>query len=78
MAIIISIRMRSTDADMQARLIQVHQSDPEAKMFVRGDREAVHGNIDSFAGPDSLGGVHKISFEIKSQALGGAGPGATW
>jgi len=27
-----------TDTDLQARLVKVHQSDPEAKVFVRGDR----------------------------------------
>ncbi len=31
--------------EMQSRLQKVHQSSPEAKVFVRGDRDTVHGNI---------------------------------
>src|SRR6266480_4792661 len=66
-----------TEADMQARLIQVHQSDPEAKVFVRGDRDTVHGNIVHLLDMLRSAGFYKISFEIKSEALKGVpGPGA--
>ena len=63
------------EADLQARLIQVHQSDPEAKVFVRGDRDAVHGNIVHLLDMLRSAGFYKISFEIKSEALKGV-PGA--
>ena len=60
-----------TEADLQARLIQVHQSDPEAKVFVRGDRDTVHGNIVHLLDMLRSAGFYKISFEIKSEALKG-------
>ena len=63
------------EADMQARLIQVHQSDPEAKVFLRGDRDTVHGNIVHLLDLLRHAGFYKISFEIKSEALKGV-PGA--
>ena len=65
-----------TDTDMQARLLQVHQSDPEAKVFVRGDRDTVHGNVVHLLDMLRSAGFYKISFEIKSEALKGVpGPG---
>src|SRR4030081_3754686 len=33
------------DVDMQARLKQVHQENPEAKVFVRGDAGTPHINV---------------------------------
>jgi biopolymer transport protein ExbD len=70
-------KIEMTDADMQARLIQVHQSDPEAKVFVRGDRDTVHGNIVHLLDMLRAAGFYKISFEIKSEALKGVpAPGA--
>jgi biopolymer transport protein ExbD len=65
------------DADMQAKLIQVHQADPEAKVFVRGDRDTVHGNVVHLLDMLRAAGFYKISFEIKSEALKAVpGPGA--
>jgi biopolymer transport protein ExbD len=61
--------------EMQARLIKVHQSAPDAKVFVRGDRDTVHGNITRLLEMLRAAGFYKISFEIKSEALKGV-PGA--
>src|SRR5437773_5947856 len=61
--------------EMQARLIKVHQSAPDAKVFVRGDRDTVHGNIVQLLDMLRSAGFYKISFEIKSEALKGV-PGA--
>ena len=37
---------QEVDADaMLLRLQKVHQEDPEAKVFLRGDADSVHGNI---------------------------------
>ena len=63
------------EADMKSKLVQVHQSDPEAKVFVRGDRDTVHGNIVHLLDMLRSAGFYKISFEIKSEALKGV-PGA--
>ena len=61
--------------EMQARLAKVHQSAPDAKVFVRGDRDTVHGNIVQLLDMLRSAGFYKISFEIKSEALKGV-PGA--
>ena len=53
---------------MLQRLQQVYQSDPEAKVFVRGDADTVHGNIIRLLDLLRAAGFLKISFEIKSEA----------
>ena len=53
---------------MLQRLQQVYQSDPEAKVFVRGDADTVHGNIIRLLDLLRASGFLKISFEIKSEA----------
>ncbi len=44
---------------------------PEAKIFVRGDREALHGNVTRLLDHIRSTGFTKIAFEIKSQASAG-------
>ena len=60
---------------MAQKLQVVHQADPEAKVFVRGDADTVHGNIIRLLDLLRAAGFFKISFEIKSEALKGV-PGA--
>ena len=60
-----------TPEAMLVRLKQVHDSDPEAKVFVRGDAGTVHGNIIHLLDTLRAAGFFKISFEIKSEALKG-------
>jgi len=57
------------------RLQQVYRTNPDAKIFIRGDREAVHGNVTRMLDQIRSSGFSKISFEIKSQATSGV-PGA--
>jgi len=57
------------------RLQQVYKTNPEAKIFIRGDREAVHGNVTRMLDQIRSSGFSKLSFEIKSQATSGV-PGA--
>jgi biopolymer transport protein ExbD len=47
---------------------QVHQENPDAKVFVRGDRDTVHGNIIRVLDILRSQGFYKIAFEIKSEA----------
>src|SRR3954469_25412266 len=49
------------------RLRQVHNEDPEAKVFVRGDAATVHGNIIRVLDILRSVGFYKIAFEIKSE-----------
>ena len=64
-----------TEQDLQARLTKVHQSSPEAKVFVRGDRDTAHLNVTRLLDYLRSAGYYKISFEITSEALKGV-PGA--
>jgi biopolymer transport protein ExbD len=57
------------------RLLKVHATSPEAKIFIRGDREAVHGNVTRMLDQIRASGFTKLSFEIKSRTGLGVGPG---
>ncbi len=52
-------------------LAKVHQENPDAKVFVRGDRDTVHGNIIRVLDILRAQGFYKIAFEIKSEAAKG-------
>jgi biopolymer transport protein ExbD len=58
------------------RLQLVYKTNPEAKIFIRGDQEAVHGNVIRMLDQIRSSGFTKLSFEIKSQASAGV-PGAS-
>src|SRR5207245_5642514 len=60
-----------TDSDLQERLVKVHASSPEAKVFLRGDRDTAHLNVSHLLDMLRAAGFYKISFEIKSEALKG-------
>jgi biopolymer transport protein ExbD len=50
---------------------KVHGENPDAKVFLRGDRDTVHGNIIRVLDILRAAGFYKIAFEIKSQAAVG-------
>ena len=54
-----------------ARLQKVHQDNPEAKVFVRGDANTVHLNIIHVLELLRAAGYYKVAFEIKSEAAKG-------
>ena len=56
------------------RLVQVYRANPEAKIFIRGDAEAVHGNVTRMLDQIRASGFSKLSFEIKSRSGAGVGP----
>jgi biopolymer transport protein ExbD len=58
---------------LTATLKRVHDENPEAKVFVRGDADTVHGNIIRVLDILRSVGYYKIAFEIKSEALKQAG-----
>jgi biopolymer transport protein ExbD len=62
--------MRSYD-DLAARLKKVHDENPEAKVFVRGDADTVHFNIIRVLDTLRSVGFYKVAFEIKSEGLKG-------
>ncbi len=57
--------------ELQQTLAQVHQADPDAKVFVRGDKEAIHGNVIRLLNIVRSAGFYKMAFEIKSEAAKG-------
>src|ERR1700736_1957749 len=58
------------------RLKKVHEWNPEAKVFIRGDADTVHFNIIRVLDILRSVGFYKVAFEIKSEALKGVpGPG---
>ena len=60
-----------SDEELMSRLRKVHDSAPEAKVFVRGDRDSVHLNVTHALDMIRSAGFYKISFEIRSEALKG-------
>jgi biopolymer transport protein ExbD len=59
-------KQEMTPEAMQARLNQVHQENPEAKVFVRGDANTPHINVTRLLDELRSAGFYKIAFEIKS------------
>ena len=54
---------------LTAKLKQVHDENPEAKVFIRGDADTVHFNIIRVLDICRAAGFYKVAFEIKSEAL---------
>ncbi|MEY2526475.1 MAG: biopolymer transport protein ExbD [Verrucomicrobiota bacterium] len=50
------------------KLQAIYATSPEAKVFVRGDREALHENVIRLLNQIRSSGYNKIAFEIKSEA----------
>ena len=53
------------------KLRQVKVTTPEAKIFIRADREALHGNVTRMLDEIRSAGFLKVSFEIQSESLAG-------
>jgi biopolymer transport protein ExbD len=60
--------------DISGKLAQVYKTSPEAKIFIRGDVDAVHGNVTRMLDQVRSSGFTKLSFEIKSHVGKGVGP----
>ena len=54
--------------DVYPRLQKIFAENGDAKIFVRGDREALHGNVTRLLDQIRSSGFNKIAFEIKSEA----------
>ena len=57
--------------DVVTKLKNLYVTNPDAKIFIRGDREALHGNVTRLLDQIRSTGYTKIAFEIKSQAAAG-------
>ncbi|HEY5991047.1 MAG TPA: biopolymer transporter ExbD [Candidatus Udaeobacter sp.] len=63
------------DNELLNRLRMAHASAPDAKVFLRGDRDSAHLNVAHALDIIRSSGYYKVSFEIKSESLKGV-PGA--
>jgi biopolymer transport protein ExbD len=63
------------DNELLNRLRMAHASAPDAKVFLRGDRDSAHLNVAHALDIIRSAGYYKVSFEIKSESLKGV-PGA--
>ncbi len=57
--------------DVPTKLRPLYSTTPDAKIFIRGDSEALHGNVTRLLDQIRSTGFTKIAFEIKSQAAAG-------
>ncbi|MGB8342542.1 MAG: biopolymer transporter ExbD [Chthoniobacterales bacterium] len=55
--------------EIYQRLLNVHRISPNAKIFIRGDRDAYHGDILRLIEQVRAAGFYKIAFEVKSPSL---------
>ena len=55
--------------DVYQRLLNVHRISPGAKIFIRGDRDAYHGDILRLIEQVRAAGFYKIAFEVKSPSI---------
>ena len=62
--------MKDYDA-LLARLKKVHDENPEAKVFIRGDADTVHFNVIRVLEICRQAGFYKVAFEIKSESARG-------
>ncbi len=61
----------SANEEDAPKLRVIYATNPEAKIFIRGDAEALHGNVTRLLDQIRSTGFNKIAFEIKSQASAG-------
>ena len=55
--------------DVYQRLLNVKRISPNAKIFIRGDRDTYHGDILRLIEQVRSAGFYKIAFEVKSPSL---------
>src|SRR6266446_4061300 len=59
------------DEQLLNLLKMAHQSAPDAKVFLRGDRDSAHINVAHALEIIRASGYYKVSFEIRSESLKG-------
>lgn len=55
--------------EVYKKLVEVHKTSPQAKIFIRGDRDTYHGDIIRLIEQVRAAGIYKIAFEVKSPSL---------
>ena len=62
-------KVRVDPNEIYSRLVNVHRIAPNAKIFIRGDRDSYHGDILRLIEQVRAAGFYKIAFEVKSPSL---------
>jgi biopolymer transport protein ExbD len=57
-----------TDGDVPARLLQLYNSNHDAKVFISADKEALHGDVIKLLDRVQASGIKKVGYEIKVKA----------
>ena len=55
--------------EVYLKLVQVHRVSPGAKIFIRGDQDAYHGDVLRLIEQVRAAGIYRIAFEIKSPSV---------
>ena len=65
-----------TDGDVMPRLVALSKGNPNLKVFVSADREALHGEVMKLLDRVRSAGIEKVAYEIKIKHVVGGGAGA--
>ena len=64
-----------TDGDVMPRLVALAKGNPDLKLFVSADREALHGDVMKLLDRIRSAGIEKVAYEIKIKHGAPAAPG---
>jgi biopolymer transport protein ExbD len=66
------------DGEVMPRLMALKRANPNAKVFISGDKEALHGDVIKLLDRVRSAGIDKVGYEIrlKPGSTGGGGGGA--
>ena len=65
-----------TDGDVMPRLLALYKGNPNIKLFISADREALHGDVMKLLDRVRSAGIEKVAYEIKIKHGAAAAPGA--
>src|SRR4249920_1442562 len=63
------------DGDVMPRLLALHQANPNLKLFLSADREALHGEVMKLLDRVRSAGIEKVAYEIKIKHGAAGAPG---
>ena len=64
-----------TDGDVMPRLLALHKGNPNVKLFLSADREALHGEVMKLLDRVRSAGIEKVAYEIKIKHGATGAPG---
>jgi hypothetical protein len=64
------------DGDVMPRLIALAKGNPNLKLFISADREALHGEVMKLLDRVRSAGIEKVAYEIKIKHGAAGAPGA--